>query len=142
MAFSSLISNRSYFSARSKGQPPFLGSTGRDAVVPPSDWNPCRGRGRRRRRRLEHGRRRCRSQLRWGGRCHAPVSNRYAHHLHRRALMIRIVVFVLCWCATSVSAVSPLGPPVLVVARDFHKQLRPVYGGCGEPSDFVLRDAI
>jgi hypothetical protein len=52
--------------------------------------------------------------------------------------MNRIVVLLL-WCAASATAESNLGAPIVGVARDSHRQLRPVYGVAG---NFVLRDAI
>jgi hypothetical protein len=52
--------------------------------------------------------------------------------------MNRIVVLLL-WCAASTTAESNLGAPVVGVARDIHRQVRPVYGVAG---NFVLRDAI
>jgi hypothetical protein len=52
--------------------------------------------------------------------------------------MKRIVV-LLMWCATSATAESHLGAPVLGVVRDIPRQLRPVYGVAG---NFVMRGVI
>ena len=52
--------------------------------------------------------------------------------------MSRATVLLLCFAA-SAAAESNLGAPVLGVARDIHRQLRPVYGVAG---NFVLRGAI
>ena len=48
-------------------------------------------------------------------------------------------IALLLWCAASATAESNFGPPVLGVARDARRQLRPVYGVAG---NFVLRGAI
>jgi hypothetical protein len=52
--------------------------------------------------------------------------------------MTRIAVLLLA-CASFAAAESNLGAPVVGIARDAHKQLRPVYGIAG---NFVLRNAI
>ena len=48
-------------------------------------------------------------------------------------------IALLLWCVVSATAESNFAPPVVGVARDTHRQLRPVYGVAG---NFVLRDAI